>query len=131
MDYSDVTILVVDDLPINVILIEKMLKRYNFNLLTARGGQEALDIMATTHPEILLLDLMMPSPNGQEVLKIMRADERLKDVRVVFFSALNDVQDIQNGLQLGADDYITKPLTMTKLYETINKQLESLGLKRE
>lgn len=131
MDYSDVTIMVVDDLPINIILIEKMLKRYNFNLISAHGGQEALDLMKTTRPALLLLDVMMPHPNGKEVLKIMRADEQLKDIRVIFFSALNDVADVQAGLEEGADGYITKPLTMQKLYETVDAQLEYLGLKHK
>jgi len=131
MDYSDMTVLVVDDLPLNVMLIEKMLKHYNFNIITSNNGQDALDIMATTRPDLVLLDVMMPHPDGREVLKIMRADSRLKDVHVVFFSALNDVADVHAGIHDGADDYITKPITMQKLYETIDRQLAVMGRKQD
>ena len=89
VDQSQVTILVVDDIPLNVLLIRKMLGKFKFNILTANNGQAALDTVAANNVDLVLLDLMMPGMDGYEVLTRLRNQEETKELPVVILSALN------------------------------------------
>lgn len=71
-DYSKYNVLAVDDIPLNLVLVQKMLSRFNFRMRTASGGQEALDAVATEKPDLILLDLMMPGIDGFEVIRRLR-----------------------------------------------------------
>lgn len=126
MDYSNFTVLIVDDVPLNVLLVTKMLTRYHFNIRTASDGLKALDSIAEQKPDIVLLDLMMPNLDGFGVLEKVRADSTLDNMKVVILSALNSDADIVKGFKAGANDFVTKPIIMERLYGCINKQIEEI-----
>lgn len=127
IDPTSVNILIVDDIPLNILLIQKMLSRCKYNLLTANDGQQALDAIDANKIDLVLLDLMMPGIDGWEVICRLRAKDETKSLPIVILSALNSNEDVTKGLQLGANDFITKPIIMERLLtcvaETINKHL--------
>lgn len=130
VDQSQVTILVVDDIPLNVLLIRKMLGKFKFNILTANNGQAALDAVAANHVDLVLLDLMMPGMDGYEVLTRLRNQEETKELPVVILSALNSSDDVTKGFQLGANDFITKPIIMERLLTCVATQANQIWEKR-
>ena len=130
VDQSQVTILVVDDIPLNVLLIRKMLGKFKFNMLTANNGQAALDTVAANNVDLVLLDLMMPGMDGYEVLTRLRNQEETKELPVVILSALNSSDDVTKGFQLGANDFITKPIIMERLLTCVATQANQIWEKR-
>lgn len=130
VDQSQVTILVVDDIPLNVLLIRKMLGKFKFNILTANNGQAALDAVAANHVDLVLLDLMMPGMDGYEVLTRLRNQEETQELPVVILSALNSSDDVTKGFQLGANDFITKPIIMERLLTCVATQANQIWEKR-
>lgn len=123
-DYSNYNILAVDDIPLNLLLVQKMLSRFKFEIRTAANGQQALDAVASRKPDLILLDLMMPGIDGFEVIKRLRADSATADIRSVILSALNSNEDVVKGFDLGANDFIMKPIIMEKLLNSVFTQLE-------
>jgi len=126
MDYSKYTVLVVDDVPLNVLLVTKMLTRYHFTMRTASDGLQALASIEEKKPDIVLLDLLMPNLDGFGVLQKVRSDKSLDDMRVVILSALNADSDIVKGFNAGANDFVTKPIIMERLYSCIDKQIAEI-----
>ena len=122
-DYSKYTVLAVDDVPLNLILVEKILQRYNFKVKKANGGQEALDMIAAEKPSLVLLDLMMPNVDGFDVLAALSKSEETSNIPVVILSALNSESDIEKALTNGAKDFVTKPILMDKLLNCILRTL--------
>ena len=122
-DFSRFLILAVDDVPINLLLVQKMLSNFHFRIKTAANGQQALDAVAAEKPDLILLDLMMPGIDGFEVLRRLRANPETKDIRVIILSALNSEEDVVKGYDLGANDFLMKPIIMEKLHESVLKQL--------
>ncbi len=123
IDVDKLSVLVVDDVPLNVLLIKKMLSQYTFQLKTANSGQAALDMIAQEMPSLLLLDLMMPGIDGFEVIRRLRADEKTKKLPIIILSALNSEADIVKGFKLGANDFINKPIIMEKLISSVTTQI--------
>ncbi|WDO12091.1 response regulator [Flavobacterium sp. WW92] len=117
-------ILIVDDEPNIVMSLEYTFKKNNFEVFIARDGQEALDILQTAQPNIIILDIMMPNVDGYNTLEQIKREEKLKDTKVIFLSAKNKEKDIEKGLSLGADLYMTKPFSVKKLVEQVNLLLE-------
>jgi PleD family two-component response regulator len=103
-------VLIVDDEASNVVLLCKTLEQ-GYEVMTASSGSEALVLARAHDPDIILLDVIMPEMDGFEVCRQLKSDDRLKDIPVIFISALDDTQDETEGLQLGAIDYITKPIS--------------------
>ena len=130
-DYSRLSVLAVDDIPLNLLLVTKMLSRFNFRIRTASGGQEALDAVAAEKPDLILLDLMMPGIDGFEVIRRLRSDEATADIRIVILSALNSQDDIVKGFNTGADDFITKPIIMEKLLSCVITQMQLVEATRK
>ena len=130
-DYSRLSILAVDDIPLNLLLVTKMLSRFNFKLRTASGGQQALDAVAEEKPDLILLDLMMPGIDGFEVIRRLRSNEETADIRIVILSALNSQDDIVRGFNTGADDFITKPIIMEKLLSCVITQMQLVEATRK
>ena len=122
-DYSKYTVLAVDDVPLNLILVEKILQRYNFKVKKANGGQEALDMISAEKPSLVLLDLMMPNVDGFDVLAALSKSEETSNIPVVILSALNSESDIEKALSNGAKDFVTKPILMDKLLNCILRTL--------
>ena len=131
INVENLSVLVVDDVPLNILLIKKMLSQYTFEVRTANGGQAALDAIAQKMPNLVLLDLMMPGIDGFEVIRRLRADDKTKDLPIIILSALNSEQDISKGFQLGANDFINKPIIMEKLLSSVTTQLNLQAAKQQ
>lgn len=123
-DYSKYNVLAVDDIPLNLLLVQKMLTRFNFRIRTASGGQQALDAVAAEKPDLILLDLMMPGIDGFEVIRRLRANPATADIRIVILSALNSNEDVVKGFNVGAEDFIMKPIIMEKLLTCVVTQIQ-------
>ena len=124
--YSDLSlfnILVVDDVPLNLLLVEKMLARFNFRVRKAANGREAIREMVEEKPDLVLLDIMMPVMDGFQVLEAVRERKDWTDMKIVVLSALDSNQDIVKAFNLGAKDFITKPIVLSKLLNTVADQL--------
>ena len=124
IDFSKVTVLVVDDVPINLVLVKKMLSKFNFNVITADNGARALASIKEKQPDLLLLDILMPEMDGFEVLRRLRENPEYDTLKIVILSALNSTEDIVKGYQLGANDFITKPIILEKLVNCVATQLQ-------
>ena len=114
-------ILIVDDEPNILMTLEYTFKKKNFLVYIARDGQEALDLLKTEQPNIILLDIMMPNVDGYATLEMIKSDEKLKNCKVIFLSAKNKESDIKKGIRLGANAYMTKPFSIKKLVEKVNE----------
>ena len=109
-DTQRASVLVVDDTPTNLSLMSDLLGDL-YAVRVATGGARALKIARSdTPPDLILLDIMMPEMDGYEVCSLLKADERTRDIPVIFLTARTDTSDEQKGLELGAVDYITKPI---------------------
>ena len=124
-DLSAYTVLLADDIELNLVMLRKMLSRYNFNVVTASNGREVLEKIAESKPALLLLDLMMPVLNGYEVISKVRDNPEYSSMRIVVMSALNTNDSIGRSLSLGANDFIAKPILMERLYDTVSRQFET------
>jgi len=114
-------ILIVDDEPNILMTLEYTFKKKNFLVFIARDGEEALELLKTEQPNIILLDIMMPKVDGYATLEVIKKDEKLKNCKVIFLSAKNKESDIKKGLSLGADAFMTKPFSIKKLVEKVEK----------
>ena len=128
-DYSKYSVLAVDDIPLNILLVQKMLAKFNFRLKTAANGQQALDSVAAEKPDLILLDLMMPGIDGFEVIRRLRADPETADIQIVILSALNSQEDVVKGFNVGANDFIMKPIIMEKLLSCVVTQMQIVEAK--
>lgn len=123
-DYSRFNVLAVDDIPLNLVLVQKMLAKFNFTLRTAANGQQALDAVAEKKPDLILLDLMMPGIDGFEVIRRLRENPDTADIQIVILSALNSNEDVVKGFNVGANDFIMKPIIMEKLLSCVVTQMQ-------
>jgi len=127
MDTHDVklraTILVVDDTPDNLTLMSSLLKD-EYKVKVANGGEKALRIaQADQPPDLILLDIMMPGMDGYQVLEQLKSDPRTRDIPVIFLTARSEIEDERNGLEMGAVDYITKPISPPIVLARVKTQL--------
>jgi diguanylate cyclase (GGDEF)-like protein len=120
-------ILIVDDAPINIQVLNEAL-RDRYRIFFATSGEDALKLVATTLPDLILLDVMMPDMDGYEVCRRLKADPLLQGIPVIFVSAMTQQEDETIGLELGAVDYITKPFSPAIVQLRVRNQLE---LKRQ
>ena len=125
-DLSQYDILAVDDVSLNLILLEKMLSRFNIQIRKASNGLEAMREMIAKKPDLVILDLIMPFMDGFEVLQKVRETPELKDTRIIVLSALNKNEDIVRAYDCGANDFITKPIFFEKLINSVNNQLKQV-----
>lgn len=112
-------VLVVDDVPPNVKLLEAKLTSEYFDVLTAFSGPEALEVTSREHPDIILLDVMMPGMDGFEVCRRIKADPATAHIPVVMVTALDQPSDRVTGLEAGADDFLTKPVQDLALFARV------------
>jgi two-component system, OmpR family, alkaline phosphatase synthesis response regulator PhoP len=112
-------ILIADDEPNILLTLDYTFKKNNFQVFIARDGQEAIDILNTETPDVVLLDIMMPKVDGFETLKYIKTQDHLTNCKVIFLSAKSKPSDIENGIALGANAYITKPFSLKKILETV------------
>ncbi|MDD2464949.1 MAG: diguanylate cyclase [Desulfobulbus sp.] len=119
----DNPIIVVDDNPVVVKLLESMLVREGYAVLTAASGQELLDLLETTAADLILLDIDMPGMSGLETCKRIKANPHTKEIPVLFVTASNDKEHIIGGFTAGAQDYIIKPSTKEELLARVRTHL--------
>jgi len=122
-------ILIVDDEPFNVDYLEQELEEHNYKTISAVNGQDALDKIRIEHPDLILLDIMMPIMDGFAVLERVKADQSTRDIPVIVISANNDLQSVVRGIKLGAEDYLPKPFEPTLLQARITASLEKKNLR--
>jgi len=117
-------VLVVDDTPANIKVLMETLKE-DYRIVAAVNGERALQLAASdSNPDIILLDVMMPEMDGYEVCAKLKADAKTRDIPVIFVTAMSDTQDETKGLELGAVDYITKPISPPVVSARVKNQLE-------
>ncbi len=112
-------ILVVDDIPANVRLLEAKLKAEYFEVLTASDGPAALEATQAQAPDLILLDVMMPGMDGFEVARRLKADPKTRHIPIVMITALTDTSDRVRGLEAGADDFLSKPVNDVALFARV------------
>ncbi|MBG7613074.1 response regulator [Polaribacter sp. BAL334] len=117
-------ILIVDDEPNILMALEYAFKKQDFEVYIARDGSEAIEILKKELPNVILLDIMMPKVDGYQTLQIIKQNEKLKDVKVVFLTAKSKKEDIEKGFSLGVDQYFTKPFSTKKIIAEINLLLQ-------
>jgi sigma-B regulation protein RsbU (phosphoserine phosphatase) len=117
------SILLVDDEPANLQVLFQTLKNVGCNLLVAKSGETALTIAQKAHPNLILLDIMMPGIDGFEVCRRLKADPATAKIPVIFLSALDETADKVRGLQLGAVDYVSKPFQPEEVIARVNTHL--------
>jgi two-component system, OmpR family, alkaline phosphatase synthesis response regulator PhoP len=120
---SKTTILVVDDEQDLLDLIEYNLKKEGYDVLKAENGVEGIRVAKDQRPNLLLLDIMMPKMDGIQTCEQMRSDPDLKHIPIIFLTARSDEKTEIEGLDKGADDFITKPISTTKLLSRIKAVL--------
>ncbi|KRW82308.1 response regulator [Marinobacter sp. P4B1] len=128
---SEVTVLLVDDNPQNLKVLYETLKDKGYRLLIANEGEKALDLAHRHHPEVILLDIMMPEMDGYEVCERLKADPETADIAVVFLSALDDLQAKVKGFSLGGADYISKPFQSLEVIARVKTHARVIRLERE
>lgn len=117
------SILIVDDEPDNFDVIETLLSVQGYHLYYASNGQEALSVLDTVNPDLILLDVMMPGLNGIDVCKKIKADLQWKIVPVIMVTALSSKEDLALCLEAGADDFISKPVNRLELCARVKSML--------
>lgn len=120
------TILVIDDEPDMLVLFDRILKSEGFNVLLAVDGAFGLSLFQQTRPDLVLLDIMMPGPDGFVVLQRIRQSS---NAPVIMVTAKRDTDSLQKALGLSADDYITKPFRPAELVARIRTKLHGAGWK--
>jgi two-component system alkaline phosphatase synthesis response regulator PhoP len=113
-------ILVVDDEIYIVHILDFSLGMEGYEVLTALDGEQAVERARAEHPDLIVLDIMMPKLDGYETCKLLKADPATKDIPVILLSAKGRNVDQKVGFEVGANDYITKPFSPRKLVERIN-----------
>ena len=116
-------VLVVDDDSVNRLLLARSLEREGHRVATAEDGHKALENLRADSFDVVLLDVLMPKMDGFEVLAQMQADNDLRRIPVIMISALEDIESVVRGIELGADDYLPKPFNPVLLRARINAGL--------
>ncbi len=124
-------ILIVDDVPRNIQVLGTLLKKTDVELAVATSGQQALNTVTRIKPDLILLDIMMPGMDGFEVCRKLKANEETKNIPVIFLSAKNETEDIIAGFELGAVDYITKPIVGIELLTRVKTHLAYREIKMQ
>lgn len=114
-----------DDDPYILMSLEFLMKKNGFDVMVARNGTEALEIVEKQVPDIVLLDIMMPDVDGYAICKHIKSSKKLKEAKVVFMSAKSKESDIQKGYDLGASLYVTKPFSTRQLLKQVQELMQS------
>lgn len=114
-------VLIVDDEEMAIKMIEHQMLAENYEVLTSTDGREAVDIIKSEHPDLVISDIMMPFMSGLELLELIKAEN--KTTPVILISALDDIEVIQTAIGMGADDFVIKPVKMDELSLRIKRVL--------
>ncbi len=127
---SDYKILIVDDVMSNVLLLKILLKNEQFQVCTANCGNMCIEQARAEKPDLILLDVMMPDISGFDTAVIMKKDPELKDIPIIFLTALNSPSDLVKGFQVGASDFLSKPFNKEELIVRVMHQIAYVAAKR-
>ncbi len=116
-------ILIVDDNHLNIHMLEIILQKENYNVLTADNGLDGIRIAANEKPDLVLLDIMMPEVDGFEVCEKLKANPGTHDIPIIFLTAKTDTAGIVKGFELGAADYVTRPFNRVELLARIKTHM--------
>lgn len=120
MDVQAKKVLIADDEPDIVEILKYNLEKEGYQVITAKDGNEAVDKAKKSQPDLVVLDMMMPGKNGVEVCEILRAQTQFKDTLIMFLTALSDEATQLKGLDTGADDYVSKPVSTNVFVSKVN-----------
>ncbi len=118
------TVLIVDDNLANLEIAQKILTDANYEVIISTSGEDAIEILKYEHPDLILLDIMMPGLNGFELCNRLKYEERTTDIPIIFLTALTQPEDLVKGFEYGAVDYITKPFSKDVLITRVRNQIE-------
>lgn len=118
-------VLVVDDDPYILMSLEFLMKKNGYDVMVARNGNEALSFINSDKPSLILLDIMMPDVDGYSICRYIKSTPELQDIIVVFISAKTAEADVQQGYDLGAALYVSKPFSTRDLMKKINELVSS------
>lgn len=124
-------ILVADDEKLNVDFFQVMLTKLGFEVEIAFDGEEVLEKVKKSLPDLILLDLRMPKISGYDVAQILKGDERTKNIPIIVLTAVHDIQDKVEMIELGIEDYITKPFNFVEILARIRNNLKAKFLRDE
>lgn len=128
---AEYKIMIVDDVLSNIMLLKILLTSEKYQIMSAMGGKEALEKIQDEKPDLILLDVMMPDMDGYEVTTVIRAMEPpLRDIPIIFLTALNSTADVVKGFQVGGNDFVTKPFSREELLIRVNHQVSLEAAKR-
>src|SRR6202162_1881609 len=120
-------ILIVDDDEDILLIVHTILASAGYSPVTARNGREAVDMAVDIKPNLILLDVMMPELSGWEVCTTLKNMPETRQVPIAMLTVKSEIRDLITGMQVGADDYITKPFTRRRLLSTVRKLLDERG----
>ena len=127
---SDYKILIVDDVVSNVLLLKILLTNEKFQVCTASNGKMCIEMAKSEHPDLILLDVMMPDLNGFDTAVILKKDPETQEIPIIFLTALNNPSDLVKGFQVGANDFLTKPFNKEELIMRVMHQIQLVAAKR-
>lgn len=127
---NDYKILIVDDVVSNVLLLKILLTNEKFQVCTASNGNACIEQAKKEHPDLILLDVMMPDINGFDTAVILKKDPDTLDIPIIFLTALNNPNDLVRGFQVGANDFLTKPFNKEELVMRVMHQISLVAAKR-
>jgi len=127
MEYTNSKILLVDDNPVNVELLGEILSQHGFDVLTAYDAFTAIDIAKKQSPSLIMLDIAMPAIDGFQLFQLLKADFLTSGIPVVFVTSLNDGEDMERAMTMGAKDYITKPFNAEDVVDRVVAILKNRG----
>lgn len=117
-------VLIVDDEPSIIVALQFLMEQNGYETLVAFSGEEAMETIARQHPDLILLDIMLPVVDGFEVCQRVRENPDWNDIRIVLVTALGNEANVTKGLDLGADAYVTKPFSNADLVAKVKELLE-------
>lgn len=118
-----IKVLIADDEPAILMSLEFLMRKNGFEVYIARNGAEALQLLGVHTPDVVLLDIMMPDIDGYELCEHIRSQEKTRQTKVIFISAKSRKVDIEKGMEVGADLYVTKPFSTRDLLKKIHNLL--------
>jgi diguanylate cyclase (GGDEF)-like protein len=128
---SSMTLMIVDDTKENINVLRQTLTRFGYKITVALSGEMALDLIPKLKPDLILLDVMMPGIDGYEVCRRLKKDDQLKDIPVIFITAKGDTEDVVEGFEAGAVDFIMKPFRAEEVCARVKTHLTlSAALKK-
>lgn len=116
-------ILIVDDIPANLQVLGNILSQESYEIALAVNGRQALTLVENTHPDLILLDVVMPELDGFQVCRSLKSNDETKDIPVIFLTAKNEAENVVRGFELGAVDYLTKPFNASELLARVRTHI--------